>query len=106
MHARALRGLLETLDDIYHGRGELVSRARRRGEVDDIRPRIITVDGKFDRDAEITPAMFADVSDEELVKYDKFIQGLVEGQAKQQGLLDSIRVRIHIVSPILSHVVI
>ena len=93
-HARALRGLLESLDDVRHSRGELVFRAQRRGGVDDIRPRIMTASGKFDRDAEITPAMFIDVSDEELAKYDRFIQGLVEGQMKQEGLLEAIKVRL------------
>lgn len=94
VHARALRGLLESLDDVRHSRDELVSRGQRRGEVDDIRPRIMTVAGKLNRDAEITPAMFTDVSDEELAKYDKFIQGLVEGQKKQEGLLEAIKVRL------------
>lgn len=94
MHARALRGLLESLDDIRRSRGELVSRAQRRAEVDDIRPRIVTAVERFDRDAEITPAMFSDVSDEELAKYDRFIQGLGEGQKKQQGLLEAIKVRL------------
>ncbi|KAG8213026.1 putative pH-response regulator protein [Butyriboletus roseoflavus] len=91
VHARALRGLLESLDEICHNRGKLVSRAQRRGEVDDVRPRIITAAEKFNRDAEITPAMFTEVSDEELAKYDKFIQGLVEGQKKQEGLLEAIK---------------
>ncbi|KAN0092781.1 BRO1-like domain containing protein [Tylopilus felleus] len=91
VHARALRGLLESLDDIRRSRGELVSRAQRRAEVDDIRPRIVTAVERFDRDAEITPAMFSDVSDEELAKYDRFIQGLGEGQKKQQGLLEAIK---------------
>lgn len=92
VHARALRGLLESLDDVRHNRGELVSRAQRRGEVDDIKPRIVIAAGRFERDTEITPAMFTDVSDEELAKYDRFIQDLVEGQMKQEGLLDAIKV--------------
>ncbi|KAH0833294.1 putative pH-response regulator [Lanmaoa asiatica] len=91
VHARALRGLLESLDDIRHSRGELVSRAQRRSEVDDIRPRIMTTAGNFSCDAETTPAMFTDVSDEELAKYDKYIQSLVEGQKKQEGLLEAIK---------------
>lgn len=93
---------METLDDVRHNRGELVSRAQRRGEVDDIRPRIVTASVKFDRDAEITPVMFTDISDEELAKYDRFIQGIVEGQKKQEGLLETIKVSFIITS--LSHV--
>ncbi|KAF8442365.1 BRO1-like domain-containing protein [Boletus edulis BED1] len=91
VHARALRSLLESLDDIRHSRGELVSRAQRRGEVDNIRSRIVAAAGRFDGEAEMTPAMFTDVSDEELAKYDRFIQGLVEGQKEQKGLLEAIR---------------
>lgn len=89
---------MEALDDVRHNRADLVSRVQRRGEVDDIRPRIITAAGKFDRDAEIIPAMFTDVSDEELAKYDKFIQGLAEEQKKQEELLEAIKVRLHITS--------
>ena len=104
VHARALRGLLESLDDVRHGRSELVSRAQRRGEVDDIRPRIVTAAGNLDCDAETTPAMFIDVSDEELAKYDRFIQGLVEGQMKQEVLLEGIKVRLDTSSsPNVSH---
>lgn len=36
--------------------------------------------------------MFADVSDEELAKYDKFIQGIAEGEQKQNELLQDIQV--------------
>ncbi|KIJ62786.1 hypothetical protein HYDPIDRAFT_182503 [Hydnomerulius pinastri MD-312] len=90
-HARALRGLLESLDDIRHNRSELVSRAHRRAEVDDIRSRIMTAAGNFERGVEVNPASFADVSDEELAKYDKFIQSLAEGQKKQEELLDAIK---------------
>ena len=104
VYARALRGLLETLDDIRHSRVELVSRAQRRGEADDIRAHITTVAGKIDRDAEITPAMFTDVSDQELAKYDRFIQGLVEGQKKQEELLEAIKVHpIFMASSHVSH---
>ncbi|KAF8842107.1 BRO1-domain-containing protein [Paxillus ammoniavirescens] len=91
IHARALRGLLESLDDIRHNRGQLVSRAQRRADVDDIRPRIMSAAGDFERLVEVTPATFADVSDEELAKYDKFIQGLSEGQKKQEELLEVIK---------------
>ncbi|KAH7884708.1 BRO1-like domain-containing protein [Phlebopus sp. FC_14] len=91
IHARILRGLLESLDDIGHNRKELVTRAQRRSEVDDIRPRIVTAAANFERWVEVTPAMFANVSDEELAKYDRFIQGLAEGQKKQQELLEAIK---------------
>lgn len=99
VHARALRGLLESLDDVRFTRGELVSRAQRRGEVDDIKSRIVAAAARLDRDTEITPAMFTDVSDEELAKYDRFIQGLVEGQKKQEGLLEAIKVRLVALHP-------
>ncbi|KAF9223431.1 BRO1-domain-containing protein [Gyrodon lividus] len=91
IHARALRGLLESLDDIRHDRSQLVSRAQRRADADDIRPRIMSAAGNSERWTEVNPAMFADVSDGELAKYDKFIQGLAEGQKKQEELLEAIK---------------
>ncbi|KAF9237666.1 BRO1-like domain-containing protein [Melanogaster broomeanus] len=91
IHARALRGLLESLDDIRHNRGELVSRAQRRADADDIRPRIMTAAGNFEHSVEINPTMFADLSDEELGKYDRFIQGLADGQKKQEEILEALK---------------
>ncbi|KAG6329327.1 hypothetical protein ID866_9763 [Astraeus odoratus] len=67
IHARVLQGHLESLD-------QLIEAASR-----------------FDRWEELTPEMFVDVSDGGLAKYDRFIQGLAEGQKKQEGILETIK---------------
>ncbi|KAH7913212.1 BRO1-like domain-containing protein [Hygrophoropsis aurantiaca] len=90
-HARRLRGLLESLDEIHRSRDDLVARAQRLAEVDDIRSKILKVATNFERWIEVRPAMFEDVSDAELSKYDKFIQGLAEGKQKQTEILDAIK---------------
>lgn len=91
IHARALRGLLESLDDIRKDRSQVVARAQRRVEVDDIKPSIISVASNVDRWEELTPAMFVDLSDKELAKYDRFIQELAEGKKNQEGILEAIK---------------
>ena len=40
-HARALRSYLESLDDFIHARNELVQRAQRIAESDDVAPRFM-----------------------------------------------------------------
>lgn len=92
IHARTLRGLLESLDDIRRTRDDLVLRAERRAESDDIRPKVLTAAAKLEHRTEINPVMFEDVSDNELAKYDKFIQSLTEGRKKQEEILASIKV--------------
>lgn len=92
IHARTLRGLLESLDDIRRTRDDLVLRAERRAESDDIRPKVLTAAAKLEHLTEISPVMFEDVSDNELAKYDKFIQSLTEGRKKQEEILASIKV--------------
>jgi hypothetical protein len=84
--------LLESLDDIFRTRSQLVERAQHRAEADDIQPRIMKVASGFERWAEVQPVMFADVSDEELAKYDKFIQDIAGGEVKQNDILQDIQV--------------
>lgn len=91
IHARTLRGLLESLDDIRRTRDDLVVRAQRRAESDDIRPKVLTAAASLEHGTEMSAAMFEDVSDNELAKYDKFIQGLTEGRKKQEEILASIK---------------
>jgi len=88
-----LRVLLESLDDILRARSQLVQRAERLAEADDIGPRILKVAAGFEKWIDVKPVMFDDVSDEELVKYDKFIQGIEEGRGKQDELLEEIKAR-------------
>jgi programmed cell death 6-interacting protein len=70
-----------------------VQRAQRLAEADDIGPRILKVATGFARWVDVKPAMFSDLSDEELAKYDKFISGIEEGRSKQEGILQDIKVR-------------
>jgi programmed cell death 6-interacting protein len=92
IHARTLRGLLESLDDVRRIRDDLVVRAQRRAESDDIRPKVLATAANFEHEIEMSAVTFEDVSDNELAKYDKFIQGLTEGQKKQEEILSSIKV--------------
>jgi programmed cell death 6-interacting protein len=92
IHARTLRGLLESLDDIRRTRDDLVVRAQRRAESDDIRPKVLAAAANLEQGIEMSAVMFEDVSDNELAKYDKFIQGLTEGRKKQEEILSSIKV--------------
>jgi programmed cell death 6-interacting protein len=62
-------------------------------EADDIQPRILRAASGLERLAEVQPAMFEDISDEELAKYDKFLQEVGENEQKQNGLLADIQVR-------------
>ncbi|KAG2147589.1 BRO1-like domain-containing protein [Suillus clintonianus] len=91
IHARTLRGLLESLDDIRRTRDDLVVRAQRRAESDDIRLKVLTAAASLEHGIEMSAVMFEDVSDNELAKYDKFIQGLTEGRKKQEEILSSIK---------------
>lgn len=91
-HARALRVLLETLDGVTRARAQFVEQAEQLADTDDIGPRILGVAASFEQWTDVKPAMFDDVSDEEIAKYDKFIQGIDEGRRKQAELLEDIKV--------------
>ncbi|OBZ72455.1 pH-response regulator protein palA/RIM20 [Grifola frondosa] len=93
IHARALRVMLETLDDITQARGECVTRANHLAASEDITPRILKAAAAVERWVEVQPSMFEDVLDEELAKYDKFRVGIDEGEQKQSELLESIKER-------------
>jgi programmed cell death 6-interacting protein len=90
MHARNLRILLEALDDTCKVRSEIVKRAERLTKTDDIQPRIMRAASGFERWVEVQPAMFEDVCDEEIAKYDKFLQELGECEKKQDEILEAI----------------
>ncbi|KAK7454668.1 pH-response regulator protein palA/rim20 [Stygiomarasmius scandens] len=90
-HARALRVLLEQVDDLHSSREQIVERAKKLAEVDDIQPRIVKAASGLERLGELQPAMFEDVLDQELAKYDKFIGWLKDLETKQEELMQSIR---------------
>ncbi len=91
-HARALRVLLETLDDLQRARQSLVSRAQKLADADDITLRIMEAAAAFEQWVEVQPAMLDDVLEEELSKFEKFHVEIEAGRAKQEALLNSIKV--------------
>ncbi|KAI0001514.1 BRO1-like domain-containing protein [Russula compacta] len=92
-HARALRVLLEQLDDLARERNQLVSRAQRLADADDISPRIIKQAAGLERWVEVQPSMFEDTLDQELAKYDKFRRDVEEGAVRQSELLEDVKTR-------------
>jgi programmed cell death 6-interacting protein len=92
-HSRALRVLIEQLDDLHRTLNQLVKRAQSLVDADDIRARITKVSSGFERFAQVEPAMFEDVLDEELSKYDKFLREIGEVEQKQKSLLSDIQVQ-------------
>ncbi|EJD06562.1 BRO1-domain-containing protein [Fomitiporia mediterranea MF3/22] len=92
-HARALRAHLETLDDLRSSRAQLVQRARRLADGDDIQPRIMREAAAFERWREVEPVMFENTLDQEMNKYERFKDGVEESADKQVELSDLIRSR-------------
>jgi programmed cell death 6-interacting protein len=92
MCARALRVLLESLDDLRGARAQLVQRAQYAAEADDITTRIIKQAAGIERWTEVQPSMFEDTLDQELSKYDKYKSDLEDGKREQEKLLDEIEV--------------
>ncbi|THV03236.1 BRO1-domain-containing protein [Dendrothele bispora CBS 962.96] len=90
-HARTLRVLLEQIEELHSSRGQIVDRAKKLAEVDDVQPRIIKAASGLERLAEPQPAMFEDVLDQELAKYDKFITWLKDLETKQEELLQAVK---------------
>ncbi|KAF8485939.1 pH-response regulator [Russula ochroleuca] len=92
-HARALRVLLEQLDDLVRERSQLVSRAQRLADADDISTRIVKEAAGLERWAEVQPSMFEDTLDQELAKYDKFRRDIEDSGVRQTDLLENIKAR-------------
>ncbi|KAI0077917.1 pH-response regulator [Panus rudis PR-1116 ss-1] len=94
-YARALRVDLESLDELRRKRKELITRAQRLADADDITQRIIKAASGIERWVEVQPAMFEDILDEELLKYEKFRTALQDNERKQEDLLQSIKASEH-----------
>lgn len=92
-HARQLRVLLESLDDVRRSRAQAVGRTKRLVDAEDVAPRILRAAAGIERWVEVQPSMFEDVIDEELTKYEKFREELEEGEQRQEVLLASVKVR-------------
>ena len=85
--------LLEKLDDLAKAREELAARVSRLADSDDITPRILKAASGMEQWVNVQPAMFEDILDQELSKYDKFRVQLEEDEVKQQDLLKAVQVR-------------
>ncbi len=84
--------LLESLDTVHADRAQIVRRVESLAEADDIRPHILKAATKLQSLEEMQPAMFENVLDEELAKYDKYCQLLADNAQKQEDILSSIEV--------------
>ena len=93
-HARALRVLLESFDDVHKERKNVVKRAQRLADADDISNRVLEEASKFDQMTDIQPLIFEESSDQELAKYDKFLVEMRELEEKQSTILTDIKVRL------------
>ena len=91
-HARALRVLLESLDDVVRKRADHVRRATRLAESEDITPKITSAANALGQWVDVEPAKFEDVMEQELTKYDKFRVGVEETAREQESLLEQIKV--------------
>lgn len=91
-HARALRVQLEALDDLRATRAQIVQRARRMADADNIQPRIMRQASGIERWTDVEPAMFETTLDEEMNKYEKFKDSIEEVTEKQDELLEQMKV--------------
>jgi programmed cell death 6-interacting protein len=87
--------LLEQLDDLVRDRNQLVLRAKRLADADDISVRIVKEAAGLERWAEVQPSMFEDTLDQELAKYDKFRREIEDSAARQSELLESLKESVH-----------
>ena len=90
--ARQLRAHLEALDEIRRSRGNLVERARRMSESDDIEPRIVREAAGIELWTEVKPEQFEATIEQELGKYEKFHEELDDSAEAQTKLLSQIKV--------------
>jgi programmed cell death 6-interacting protein len=90
--SRELRVQLEKLDVMIRDREQTIMRAQTIARADDIHPRISKAAAGFERLTKVEPIMFEDVQDEELRKYDRFIEEIRESGKRQDVLMSMIRV--------------
>ena len=77
-------------------RGQLVSRAQRLADADDISTRIQREAAGLEKWAEVQPSMFEDTLDQELAKYDKFRRDIEDSGVRQMELLEKVKERLHL----------
>ncbi|KAH9849704.1 BRO1-domain-containing protein [Lenzites betulinus] len=93
VHARALRTLLEHLEDLSKARAELAARVERLASSDDITQRVARAATTMEQWVNVQPAMLEDILEEELSKYDKYRSQFDENAQKQTDLLQSLQER-------------
>lgn len=91
---RPLRQSLEALDDLISHRARLVAEVRRIAEADDIRPLVVQEASKLAHggSGDVKPEWFEETFERELVKYDRLMREMEGEAAKQEKLLDAIKV--------------
>ncbi|KAJ2922412.1 hypothetical protein H1R20_g14677, partial [Candolleomyces eurysporus] len=89
--AQNLRNRLENLDVLHRDRAELVRRGKAMAESDDVEARIMKAAAGFEKLAELHPAMFEDIMDEELAKYDKYLVEMDEQRKRVEEALIEIK---------------
>lgn len=92
VHARKLRGLLDEIKAIHRQLDDVIDRAKRTAGIDEITERILKMSNGFEKFAEVQPAMFEDVMDNELAKYDRFPAEIAELERKQSSILKNLEV--------------
>jgi len=92
---RPLRASLEDLDDLIAHRAELIAEARRIAAADDVRPQVLQEATKLAHggSGDVKPEWFEGVFDKSMSKYDGIKQDLENETARQERLLERIRVR-------------
>ena len=92
-HAQALRGLMESLEDIRRERADLLRRAQERVHRDDPTPRVLNHALSIQRWTEIEPRMFDDCFSENMTYYEDVQAEIEKTEPKQNALLKSLMVR-------------
>ena len=84
--------LLEKLDDLSKDRAELNARVVQLAATDDITPRVLKAASGMEQWVNVQPAMFEDILDEELLKFEKFRAQLNDDEQRQTELLQVVQV--------------
>ncbi|KAJ3520410.1 hypothetical protein NMY22_g12771 [Coprinellus aureogranulatus] len=89
--AQSLRNRLEDLDVLHRDRAHLVRRAKALAEKDDIQERVTKAAAGFEKLAELDAAMFEDILDQELAKYDRYLVDMEEQSKRVEEALEKIK---------------
>ncbi|SPO38871.1 related to RIM20 - protein involved in proteolytic activation of Rim101p [Pseudozyma flocculosa] len=92
---RGLRTELETLDDLFDARAACLAECKSLASGDDIRPAVLRETARLSSTTSksIDAAMFEDLFESEMAKYDRFRDEMAKSAQDQEALLDSIKKR-------------